>query len=326
MRMKRVLVTGASGFIGRWSVPALLRRGYEVHAVIGPGRRVREIAELAGARVVNADLCAPATAAALLDAVRPSHLLHFAWIATPGAYWTAPENFEWAEASLRLLRAFRDVGGERVVMAGSCAEYDWGRAGICIEGETPLAGGNGAPTLPYACCKVALQMMLATFARQSGLSHGWGRIFFPFGPYEHPDRLVASVVRALLAGRLAECSEGTQVRDFLFSADVADAFAALLDSAVQGPVNIGSGERWTIADLVRGIADLLGRADLLCLGARPAAAREPPVLVPDLRRLRNEVSWAPARTLHGSLVETIAWHRAERRATADAMALNRGNT
>ncbi len=63
--------------------------------------------------------------------VQPTHLLHFAWIATPGVYWDSAENFRWVSAGERLLRSFRAHGGRRVVMAGSCAEYDWARVGVC---------------------------------------------------------------------------------------------------------------------------------------------------------------------------------------------------
>ncbi len=70
---------------------------------------------------------------ALLARVAPSHLLHFAWIATPGMYWHSAENFRWLGASQHLLRRFRARGGMRAVMAGSCVEYDWSKVGVCIE-------------------------------------------------------------------------------------------------------------------------------------------------------------------------------------------------
>jgi nucleoside-diphosphate-sugar epimerase len=122
--LKRVLVTGSTGYIGRWSVPALLARGYEVHAVgsreAGAGTPLP--AELDGAAYHAADLFDPPAVAALADRVRATHLLHFAWNATPGVYWTTPENFRWVSASLALLESFRRAGGERAVMAGRLAE------------------------------------------------------------------------------------------------------------------------------------------------------------------------------------------------------------
>src|SRR6266852_4346996 len=115
-----VVVSGAGGFIGRWSVPRLIACGYEVHAVAAraPGRELP--AQLSGAEIHYADLLREESVDALMREVRPSHLLHFAWVATPGAYWTSPENRHWLAASQHLLRSFQGNGGMRAVMAGSC--------------------------------------------------------------------------------------------------------------------------------------------------------------------------------------------------------------
>jgi nucleoside-diphosphate-sugar epimerase len=310
---KRVLVTGASGFIGRWSVPALLRLGYEVHAVLSRSATRGVPEELRGATPHIADLLDGAKIDALLGEVKPTHLLHFAWIATPGVYWDSADNFRWLSASERLLRSFRLNGGRRAVMAGSCAEYDWSRVGLCDERDSPLANASGAalgPALsPYAECKIALQSTLAEFGRQERFSTAWGRIFFQFGPHEHPDRLVPSVICNLLLNREAPCSHGNQIRSFLHVADVGEAFAAVLDSALEGPVNIGSDERITLAELLHRIGAQIGRSELLRLGARPAAPREPALLVPEIQRLRDEAHWRPRFTLNEGLSDTIAWWR-----------------
>jgi nucleoside-diphosphate-sugar epimerase len=310
--VKRVLVSGASGFIGRWSVPALLKRGYEVHAVpSAQGRKRSANAQLTGAELHYADLLEAGAVDRLLTAVRPTHLLHFAWIATPNLYWTSAENFSWVAASLHLVRAFQVNGGIRAVVAGSCAEYDWSKVDVCREDASPLASGAGGATAPYAACKLALQNLLASYGTQEKLSIAWGRIFALFGPGEHPQRLVASVVRSLLLNQEARCSHGRQVRNFLHVADVGEAFAALLDSPLQGPVNIGSPERVSIAALVERIAKRIGRTELLRLGARASSANEPAVLVPDVRLLYDEVGWRPRFTLDEGLVDTISWWQDE---------------
>jgi nucleoside-diphosphate-sugar epimerase len=306
--VKRVLVSGAGGFVGRWSVPALLKRGYEVHAVLSTHLRPhKEYPQLSGAEIHRSDLLDRVAVERLLGAVRPSHLLHFAWVTTPQLYWTSAENFSWVEASLHLLQTFKSNGGARAVLAGSCAEYDWSRADVCREDSSALAGSGMSVAAPYAACKLALQNMLASYGSHYGLSIGWGRIFFPFGPYEHPDRLVPSVVRNLLLNQEAPCSHGRQIRNFLYAADVGDAFAALLDSALEGPVNIGSTDRVSIASLVERIAKLIGRTDLLRLGARATSTNEPGTLVPDVRRLYEEVGWRPGFTLDAGLADTISW-------------------
>ena len=302
-------MTGAGGFIGRWSVPPLMAAGYEVHAVAGRAAGRAVPGELRGAVVQYADLLDNGAADALLDSVRPTHLLHFAWVATPGVYWRSPDNQRWLTASKHLLHRFAANGGTRVVMAGTSAEYDWTRVGVCHERSSPRAGEGGTPTTPYAECKLALQAALTEFGDAHGLSTASGKIFFQFGPDEHPERLVASVIVNLLLGREAPCSHGRQIRNFLHVADVGAAFAALLSSEVQGPVNIGSGERISIAELLHEIARQIGRPELLRLGARNTPPTEPLLLVPEVERLHEEVGWRPRFTLPSGIADTIAWWR-----------------
>jgi nucleoside-diphosphate-sugar epimerase len=311
MEGNRVLVTGANGFIGRWSVPPLRAAGFEVHALVS-GKSSRAIpAELEGAEVHTADLFEPMAVNALLAALRPTHLLHFAWIATPGIYWTSAENTRWLDAGRHLLDSFCSNGGVRAVMAGSCAEYDWARESICCETTSALAGESqgAAPAAPYAACKIAMQKHLRAFGRSHGLSTAWGRIFLQYGPNEYRDRLVPSVICNLLSNREAFCTHGRQIRAFMHVADVGSAFAALLHSGIEGPVNIGSQERISIAALIDCIAAQIGRADLVRLGAKPAAAAEPAMLVPDVRRLRDELRWNPHFSLYEGVADTIAWWR-----------------
>ena len=294
--MKRVLVTGASGFIGRHTLSALGSRGFEVHAV---SSRARPSSAL---QWHTADLLHASEAERVIGAVRPTHLLHLAWFAVPGRFWTAPENLSWVQATIELARAFAAFGGERFVAAGTCAEYDrWDED--CDERETPLI-----PTTLYGICKHASRMVLEGYAH-GRFSVAWGRIFHLYGPDEHPDRLVPSVVTSLLEGRPALCTSGLQVRDFLHVADVGDAFAALLDSAVCGPVNIASGSPRSVADVVTEIGRQMNAETLVRLGARPTPPHDPPRLTARVTRLRDEVGWSPSFDLTGGLRSTIEWWR-----------------
>jgi nucleoside-diphosphate-sugar epimerase len=301
--MKRVLVTGASGFIGRHALAPLARRGFDVHAV-------STRAPAADAPAVawhQANLLNPPDVARLMDAVRPTHLLHFAWFAVPGQFWTSPENLRWVQASLELLQAFADAGGERFVGAGSCAEYGVSDAD-CDERHTALE-----PSTLYGTCKHAFHIVVERFAAPR-LVAAWGRIFHLYGPDEHPDRLVPAVIGALLDGQPALCTAGTQVRDFLHVEDVAAAFVNLLDSAVRGPVNIASGAPVSVADVVTTIGRYLDRESLVRLGARAIPAHDPPRLTANISRLRDEVGWSPSMTLDRGLSKTIDWWRSHRRA------------
>lgn len=300
--MSTVLVTGASGYLGRHCLPLLANMGLEVHAVAtrsSPGTTPPAV------RWHRVDLLDPAQRRMLINRVRPSHLLHLAWYAVPGRFWTAPENSIWLDASVGLLGDFVSAGGRRVVVAGSCAEYDWSE-GICTEATTRLA-----PVTAYGAAKHALQTKLASFSSAFDLGSAWGRIFYTYGPGEQCERLVPSVIRALLAGIPALCTHGQQVRDFLHVADVAGAFVSLLNSTATGTFNIGSGNPVAVRDVVNLIGAKLGGTNLLRFGALPARDQEPPLLVANVDRLHNALDWRPTFDLDRGLDNAIAWWKSE---------------
>lgn len=302
--MSRVLLTGASGFIGRQALETLLAEGHAVHAV---ARTVGE--PRAGVVWHAADLLRHGTASDLVASVRPERLIHLAWTTTPGRYWTSLDNVAWAAATLELHHAFAAAGGQRAVYAGTCAEYDWSSPDL-DEARTPLL-----PKTFYGTAKASTGRLLVAAGQHGGPSVAWGRIFYLYGPGEASGRLVSDVVAGLLSGRPVDCTEGRQERDFMHVADVARAFVALLASDVAGAVNIASGDCRPVRDLVTEIGRQTGRTDLLRLGARAAPPDDPPRLSASITRLRDEVGFVPRYDRASGLADTIAWWRKRLAAT-----------
>jgi nucleoside-diphosphate-sugar epimerase len=297
--MRRVLLTGPSGFIGRHAIQHLSDFGFEVYTV-----DIRPLpGELPETNHRIVDLFDPVAVRSAMEAIRPSHLLHFAWFVTPGAFWSSPENLRWVGASLDLLRAFVECGGQRSVVAGTCAEYDWSGDGTCREDETRLR-----PATLYGACKAGLSMMHEQHSRQSGTSGAWGRVFHLYGPHEPPSRLVPSIVQSLLRQEPANCTHGKQVRDFIHVDDVARAFVTLLDSGFEGAVNIASGVPVSIGEIATRLAQEVGQPDLLRLGALPAPASEPATLVASVDRLRG-LGFTQRYSIEEGLRRTVAWWR-----------------
>src|SRR5258706_16214618 len=145
--MKNIVLTGASGFIGRQCLTPLLEKGYEVHAV------ARDPAAGCEKDIIwhCQNFLDNERNRQLIEAVKPSHCLHLAWYTEPGKYWESSENLRWTAASLSLMYFFQQQGGERFVGAGTSAEYDW-NYGHCSEATTPLE-----PASLYGSCKNALQ-------------------------------------------------------------------------------------------------------------------------------------------------------------------------
>jgi nucleoside-diphosphate-sugar epimerase len=220
-------------------------------------------------------------------------------------FWNSSENLDWIVSSKLLVNAFIEAGGERIVGAGTCAEYDWGTSDQWLdEKTTPIK-----PFSLYGQCKYAFRKSLFTVAEHHKVSAAWGRIFFLFGPHEGPKRLVSSAIISLLQGQPFEASTGDQLRDFLHVDDVAKAFVALLDSEVSGDINIASGQESSVAEVLTILGRLTGRPELIRLGAKPKQPTEPPRLVASVRRLREELGITFSHSLETRLAETVEWWR-----------------
>jgi nucleoside-diphosphate-sugar epimerase len=285
--MSTVLLTGATGLVGVHARAALESAGHRVIAVARHGAPV------------IADLLDASQRKELIAAQRPSHWLHLAWETRHAIYWTAPDNEAWLAASRDLLKLFIAAGGERAVMAGTCAEYDWTKLSRAPVAEDAPLG----PTTVYGRCKIAFAEALM----QSGVSAANGRIFLLIGPGEHPDRLAPSIARALISGKPAECTAGSQIRDFIHPRDAGEALAALALSKVSGAVNIGTGVPHSVREVAQALGRVAGRPDLLRLGALPSRPDDPPFLVADTARLRNEVGYAPKISFEEMLADAYQW-------------------
>jgi nucleoside-diphosphate-sugar epimerase len=295
--MNRILVTGATGFIGRHTITPLIEKGYEVHAVTSRKAKMK----LPGAQIHHTNLLNTKDTYQLLSEIRPTHMLHFAWYTKPKEYWFSPKNFHWLEASIALMRFFGEFGGKRLVMAGTCAEYDWNYC-YCSESVTPCR-----PVTPYGVCKNALQQTFRAFCEKENISGAWGRIFYLYGPGENSERLVTSVIKTLLKGEKVRCTHGEQIRDFLHVYDVASAFVALVESSFEGPVNIASGQPVTLRDVIKLIAYHLDASKNLQFGALEVPENEPPLLVGDCRKIQNNINWHPSYNLTDGIAHTILY-------------------
>jgi nucleoside-diphosphate-sugar epimerase len=291
--VKRALVTGASGFLGRFAVAALKLRGYEVHGV---ARRPASGIEVD--RWHDADLLAESAPAKIIREVSPSHLLHLAWTTEHGSYWEDLANQAWVAATGRLVDAFVDVGGERFVLGGTCAQYDWNSKETMSETRTVRH-----PSTLYGRAKQEAEDALA----KSELPAATALLFFPYGPFEKPERLIPSVTRSLLAGDEARTSAGGQIRDFLHVADCGRALAAIVDSELAGSINVGSGEGISVAEVATRVAQIVGREDLLRLGELDRG--DETSVVADDGRLRDELGFGTEYELDDGLRDAVDWWR-----------------
>lgn len=283
----KVLLTGASGFIGRYVLDQLANNGIDP-VVVGRTRPLGFTGEF-----IDADLLQTGNCADIVQRADASHLLHLAWYAEHGAYWSSPLNLRWVDASVRLAEAFCVGGGQKLVAAGTCAEYDWSH-GYCREDVTPLA-----PATLYGTAKDATRRLLAAVCAAHRVSFAWGRVFLPYGEGEDRRRLIPSLTD-VFAGKCEPFGvNASACRDFLHAEDVARGFVHLLLAEAAGDYNIAAGQPTRIADVVHRLAAAAHGDACRVLDLATARPGEPELLVGDNAKLRA-LGWQP---LHAPLGE-----------------------
>jgi UDP-glucose 4-epimerase len=279
-----VLVTGATGFVGRSVLPLLVDAGYSVEAIHHSGAAP----DPADVRWHRCDLFDPAETGELVATLAPELLLHLAWETTPGEFWGSERNLDWVEASIRLMRLFAAFGGERAVLIGSAAE--------------------GPGTL-YGASKRALFELVRAHSEKHGYRAAWARLYHPFGPWEPAERLIPTLINGLIARRPVALSSGHQRRDFVAVTDVAHALVRLLSSDLEGAVDIGTGEATSVREVAGVVADVVGGVELLRLGAR-VDDPGPSLAVAETARARAELDWEPRLSLREGILQSVEWWRA----------------
>ena len=286
MTNRVALLTGATGFVGRNVAPALAALGFTVQ----PWRRD-----------AHGSLLDPHAIRATLDAIRPTHIVHCAWTVEHGKFWSTPDNLDWVAATLTLARAAAEIGTQRFIGIGTCAEYDWTDGGTTSRCESDTL----APTTLYGTAKDATRRVLESFAAQTGMSLAWARLFHLYGDGEHPARLIPSLLLPLRRGEHATCRHGQLARDLMDVREAGRAIAALTASGADGAVNICTGEAITLGDAARIVADAVtGNAHLDI--RQDDAPGQPLSMVGNPDRLHRDASFTPARSARDSLAHYCA--------------------
>ena len=267
------LLTGATGFVGRHVLQALVEKGEQVR-LVGREKWQGQFANVLGVEsiVTSSDLFAQddewwANVCKGVDTV-----IHVAWYAEPGKYLQSASNLDCLMGTLELAKGAAQAGVRRFIGIGTCFEYDLSEGQLSI--EVPLQ-----PLTPYAGAKAAAFMALSQYLPQQGVEFAWCRLVYLYGEGEDARRLVPYLRANLSAGEHADLTSGKQIRDFL---DVRKAGEMIADTALghqQGPVNICSGIPVTVRQIAEQIADEYGRRDLLRFGVRPDNLLDPHCVV-----------------------------------------------
>lgn len=294
---QRVLITGGAGFVGAALVRHALSQGAEVAILARTASDLRRLADRrSDIRLIVGDLVNVDSYRAEISAFRPDACFHLAWVTEPGQYLQSPLNAQFMLYTIDLLRCLFAAGCSRIVSTGTCFEY--ARSDVELTEDSPLDYHT-----PYASSKNLTAQICLELAKNVGASFAWGRLFYMYGPADHPKRLLPSLITALKHDRDFLTTDGVQRVDYLHVRDVAAALWNLTGQS--GVFNVSSGQAVAVRDLIIAVADLMGKRQLVKFGALQRPPDLPMLICGSRQKITEATGWAPKISLQDGLREII---------------------
>lgn len=289
--MKRVLITGASGFVGANLTRRFVTMGAEVHVLIPPGSDLWRLADLEGGVDIRSVDVSDATAVVeAVQAIRPQWVFN---LAAHGAYSFQRDVRRMVSTNVlgtvNLLAAAMDFGFDAFVHAGSSSEYGY-------KGHAPRETERLEPNSEYAVTKASATLYCEYVGRSTGAPVRTLRLYSVFGPWEEPTRLMPTLVLAGLRGELPPLVRPETARDFVYTEDVVDAFILAAERPGQEPgavYNVGRGVQTTLAELVALARRVLNVGAAPNWGSMAGRSWDTDIWVADPSAIRSSLGWVP---------------------------------
>jgi UDP-glucose 4-epimerase len=307
----RVLVTGATGFIGSHLVRRLVDDGVEVHALSSVVSSVYPV-RLAPLRehitLHGGNLSDRSAMDAVVADVQPTHVFHLGAYTHVGKSWHRVDECIQTnvQGTVNLLQALDGSGYRRFVYLGTSEIY--GDIDVPFREDAVVN-----PISPYSVSKYAGERFCRMFHQGRGWPVVMIRPFNAYGPAQTPDRVIPEIIGRALRGDELKMTQGRQTREFNYVEDLADGIlrAGTVDGIDGQLFNLGCGEEISMRDLATMILELLGNPIEPQFGALPERPTEIPRMFCDNTRARELLGWSPQHTLQDGLAKTIEWYRAE---------------
>ena len=326
----RVLVTGATGFIGSHLAERLVAEGAEVTLAVEPRASKANVASILDkVRVHEVDLREGQTVQRLVRECQPSKVYHLAAVGVtdPGVDPTLAAQVN-VLGTLNLLEALSETNCDCFVNTGTCYEYGHNTPPPPVPPKVGGAGGQREdqmvdPINAYAASKSAAWLFCNMYHRTHGYPIVTVRPFTVYGPRQSERALIPQVIISALRGAEGLAKDfamtgGEQTRDFTYVDDIVEGYirASLSEKAIGQTINLGTGEERSIKEVVLKVLELMGNPVKPMIGALPYRPREIWRLYSDSSKARELLGWQPQVSLEDGLRKTIAWYTEQFKAGA----------
>jgi nucleoside-diphosphate-sugar epimerase len=299
----RVLVTGASGFVGAAVVRQLVAEGRQVAVLLRESSDPWRFASImTKITVVRGDLRYLDAVTDALVAFAPQAVAHLAWEGVKGADRNYPIQLANVQATFSIYQLAKRIGASYFVGLGSQAEY--GPCSGRIHESTATR-----PTTVYGATKLCTGLALDRLAAAEGFAFGWLRLFSTYGRTDDPSWLIPYVTIQLLRGKCPALTAAEQIWDYLHIEDVATAVIAAMDKQVRGIYNLGSGRAVPLNQIISTVRDQIDRGLPLGFGQIPYRTDQVMHLEADISALNAATGWLPNISLADGIADTVNWFR-----------------
>jgi nucleoside-diphosphate-sugar epimerase len=307
--MKKVLITGGSGFIGANLARRLLADGHDVHLLLRPAFSAWRLSDVRTHLALHvADLTRRDEVEALLQRVKPAWVFH---LAAHGAYSFQNEIDEIVRTNYLgttvLAQACAKIGVEIMIHAGSSSEYGF-------KDHAPLETEATEPNSAYAATKAAATLFCGYTARAHNVAIPTLRLYSVYGPYEDPRRLLPTLVVHGLEKSWPPLASPETSRDFVHVDDAIDALIALAQKPPREPgaiYNLGSGWQTSLRELAAVAAEVFDLRVPPTWNSLPDRDWDTNVWVSNPTKIKAELGWSPKIDLHSGLRSLAAWLQAD---------------
>jgi nucleoside-diphosphate-sugar epimerase len=308
--VKRVILTGATGFIGANLARRLLTEGHEVWTFLRPGCSIWRIEDIRGdLRVVDVDLQDEAGVGAAVRQIRPDWVFN---LAAHGAYpWQSELRAMLLTnilGTVHLLEAAVSTGCEAFVHTGTSSEYG-------AKDHSPPEGEWLEPNSHYAVTKASATLFCRYTGQVTGLGVRILRLYSVYGPWEEPTRLMPTLVMRGLVGELPSLVSPGTARDYIYVDDVVDACVMAAAASGQEPgavYNVGTGRQTSLREVVELVRAEMGISVEPVWGTMAPRTWDTDVWVADTARIQAQLGWQPRHALPAGFRLLVGWLRDQR--------------